>query len=237
MASVAWYSHAATRREEVAAVTTAETATLWIHIAAGFLALFAGVVAIVTQKGGPRHRRAGRWYVYAMAIVAGTALLLYGFEQSTDRTFLSLIAIFSFYFAYSGYRVLSRKRPADGPETVDWVALALLGLASLGMLGMGAGFQLAGDGFGIVLLVFGAIGSLLTARDVLAFSDVRGAGTWVGEHVTRMGAGYIATVTAVSTVNFVFLPEIARWLLPTLVGSPLIAYAINRYEREFGLAD
>lgn len=51
-----------------------------------------------------------------------------------------------------------------------------------------------------------------------------------------MGAGYIATVTAFSTVNFLFLPLVARWLWPTVVGLPAIAHAIRRYEREVGVA-
>lgn len=104
----------------------AEAVTLWIHVAAGFLALFAGVGAIVTKKASPTSPRRSDLPV-RVAVAAGTALFLYGFEQSTARTVLSLIAIFSFYFAYWDYRVLSRKRPAVGPETVDWVAVVLLG--------------------------------------------------------------------------------------------------------------
>lgn len=212
-----------------------EALTLWIHIAAGFLALFAGLGALATKKGGRRHRRAGRAYVYAMAVVAGTALALFAFEQSTARQFLSLIAIFSFYFAFSGYRVLSRKRQADEPTPVDWVAVACLGLASLGILAVGGGFWLAGNGFAPVLLVFGTIGSAFAAGDLLAFSGRRAGGTWLGEHVLRMGAGYIATVSAFSSVNFLFLPTVARWLWPTAVGVPAIAWAIRHYEARFGL--
>jgi hypothetical protein len=36
-------------------------------------------------------------------------------------------------------------------------------------------------------------------------------------------------------VNFDFLPTAARWLWPTLLGSPLLAYAVGRYERRFGV--
>lgn len=218
-------------------MVTAETATLWVHIAFGFLALFAGLIAIATRKGGRRHRRAGRAYVYGMAVVTATALGLFGFAQTTDRTVLALIAIFSFYFAVSGYRVLSRKRPDAGARGVDWLAVGLLVLASVGILSLGGLFWLDGNDFAPVLLVFGAIGSVFAANDVAVFLDLRSGGTWVGEHVLRMGAGYVATVTAFSTVNFVFLPELARWLLPTLIGSPAIGWAIVHYEREFGLAD
>lgn len=217
-------------------MVTAEAVTVWIHVAAGFLALFAGVVAIATRKGGRRHRRSGRAYVYGMAVVAATALGLFGFAQTADRTVLALIAVFSFYFAFSGYRVLSRKRPDAKATGVDRVAVALLALASVGILGLGGLFWLDGNDFAPVLLVFGAIGTVFAVNDAAVFRDWRSGGTWIGEHVLRMGAGYIATVTAFSTVNFLFVPLVVRWLWPTAIGTPAIAYAIRRYEREFGLA-
>lgn len=212
-----------------------EAITLRVHIAFGFVALFAGVGAIATRKGGRRHRRAGRTYVYAMAGVTATALGLFAFEQSTARQFLALVAVFSFYFAFAGYRTLSRKRPGDEPTAVDWVALGCLALAGLGILAFGARFWLAGNDFAPVLLVFGAIATVVAANDGRTFSGRREGGTWLGEHVFRMGAGYIATVTAFSSVNFLFLPLVARWLWPTIVGVPAIAWAIRHYEAAFGL--
>jgi uncharacterized membrane protein len=214
-------------------MVTVESMTLWIHIAAGFLALFAGLGAIVTQKGGQRHRRSGRVYVGAMAVVSGTALALFPMDPSFDRGFLSLIAVFSFYFAFSGYRVLSRKRPADDPGTVDWAAVSLLGLASAGLFVLGAVQYVGGSGFATVLLVFGGIGTVFAVSDVRKLRADVDRGAWVSEHLTRMGAGYIATVTAFSTVNFLFLPVVARWLWPTLVGTPLLFVAASRYERTF----
>ena len=61
-------------------------------------------------------------------LLAATGLLIF------RDAILGFVAVFSFYFAFSGYRVLSRKRPADGPTAVDWAAVACLGLASLGIL-------------------------------------------------------------------------------------------------------
>lgn len=209
---------------------TAETLTLWVHVAAGFVALFGGLGALASRKGGRRHRRFGRAYVYAMAVVSGSALVLFGFEQSTDRQFLSLVAIFSFYFAYSGYRVLSRKRPTDDPAAVDWTALGLFGVASVGLVVLGALQYVAGASLAVVVLVFGGIGVAFTASDFRTFRADPEPGGWVTEHVVRMGAGYIATVTAFATVNFTFLPEIARWLGPTVVGSAIIVYYTREYE-------
>ncbi|QIO23464.1 DUF2306 domain-containing protein [Haloarcula sp. JP-L23] len=214
-------------------MTTVETATLWVHIAAGFLALFAGVGAFVTEKGSLRHRRAGRAYVYGMVVVAATALALFALDPTATRQFLALVAVFSFYFVFSGYRVLSRKRPADAPTAVDWGAVTLYGLASVGLLAMGALQLLAGNGFAVVVLVFGVLGTVLTVADVRSFRTEADPRAWLGEHVTRMGAGYIATVTAFSAVNFVFLPTVGRWLWPTLLGTPLLVYLQRRYEARF----
>ncbi|WP_267641347.1 hypothetical protein [Haloarchaeobius amylolyticus] len=215
-------------------MNTIESVVLGVHIVAGFVALFAGAGAIVTEKGGTRHRRLGRTYVYGMAVVSTTALGLLAIEQSVGRIFLGLVAIFSFYFAYSGYRVLSRKRPADRAETEDWVAVALFGLSGVGLLAMGGWFSLAGEAFAVVMFVFGAIATVIAGQDVQRF---RAATTepreWFFEHLQRMGGAYIATVTAFGTVNFTFLPQIARWLAPTLVGGIAIWYAARRYRQQF----
>ncbi|WP_254271639.1 DUF2306 domain-containing protein [Haloarcula marina] len=211
-------------------MTTAESATLWVHIAAGFLALFTGAGAFATTKGGLRHRRLGRTYVYGMAVVSGTALVLFALDPTANRQFLALVAVFSFYFAFSGYRVLSRKRPADAPTAVDWAAVGLYGLASVGLLVMGIAQSLAGNGFAAVMLVFGGLGTVLAVGDVRSFRTENEPRAWLGEHATRMGGGYIATVTAFSAVNFVFLPTVGRWLWPTLVGTPVLVYLQRRYE-------
>lgn len=216
-------------------MTTVEDVTLWVHIAAGFLALGAGAGAFATEKGGRRHRRFGRAFVYAMGVVAATAVVLYPLRPNLLRLFLVLVAVFSFYFVFSGYRVLSRKRPADGPTRVDWVAVGSLGLSGAGLVAIGGSLFVRGAGFGPVLLVFGTIALIFTGIDVRGFRREGERGAWVGQHVTRMGAAYIATVSAFSAVNFDFLPTAARWLWPTLLGSPLLAYAVGRYERRFGV--
>ncbi|KTG26587.1 DUF2306 domain-containing protein [Haloferax profundi] len=209
-----------------------EDATLAIHVVAGFAALFAGLGAIVTTKGGRRHRRAGRIFVAGMTIVAVTSLVLFVFDPSPGRTFLALVAVFSYYFVFSGDRVLSRKRPTDRPGTVDWVAVGLLTVAGSGLLVMGAYLLLAGDGFATVMLVFGAAGAGFGLRDIRAFRRARAESReWFFEHIGRMGGGYIATVTAFSSVNFEFLPMVVAWLWPTVVGTPLIFLTIRKYKR------
>jgi hypothetical protein len=47
------------------------------------------------------------------------------------------------------------------------------------------------------------------------------------------GGGYIATVTAFSSVNFTFLPSVVSWLWPTVIGTPLIFLLVRRYRTQF----
>jgi hypothetical protein len=112
-------------------------AVRWMHILAGFTAFFAAPVPMLTAKGGKTHRRWGKIYFWAMAVVAAAAMVLALWRAIL---FLAFIAVFSFYFGFRGYRVLSRKRPlqGQGPSAIDWAAavLAFLGSVTLMVLGI-----------------------------------------------------------------------------------------------------
>src|SRR5712691_10750914 len=95
-------------------------AVRWTHILAGFTAFFIAPVPLLTAKGGKTHRRWGKIYFWAMAVMAATAMVL---ALWRPNMFLAFIAVFSFYFAFRRYRVLSRKRLlGQGPSPLDWAA-------------------------------------------------------------------------------------------------------------------
>jgi uncharacterized membrane protein len=213
----------------IEAMPASEALTLWIHIIAGVIALLAGGGALVTTKGGHRHRLAGRFYVGAMAVVVGTVLPLLAFDPTSNRIFLTLIAIFSGYFAFSGYRVLSRKRSSDTVGRIDWIAGLLVVGACLFLGGWGVRFLLGGDSFGIVMTVFGAIGLSVGFSDLREFRNADRRSPWIIDHLGRMMGAYIATVTAVSVVNFSDISPIISWLWPTVIGVPLIWYWFRKY--------
>ena len=93
----------------------------WIHISAGTLALVLAPLAMLTVKGGRAHRRWGQIYFWSMAVVAATAAVL---ALWRPQIFLALLAVFSFYLAFTGNRSLWRKRPAHGERATaaDWAA-------------------------------------------------------------------------------------------------------------------
>jgi len=207
---------------------TLETVTLWLHVAAGAVALLAGAAALVTEKGSLRHRRAGKGFVASMAVVVGTVFPLLALDPTPFRAFLALVATFSGYLAFSGYRVLSRKRPADGPAAVDWLGAAAVLVACLALGGWGVARLAAGDPFGVVMATFGAIGLAFGATDVRAFR-AEGGGEWMVVHLQRMVAAFVATVSAVSAVNLTDALGVVAWLWPTAAFVPLIAYWSRKY--------
>lgn len=209
-------------------MVTFEAWSLWLHIAAGTVALLAGLGALVTSKGGRRHRQAGKGFLVSMSVVIMTVFVLLGVDPTVFRTILTLVAIFSGYLAFSGYRVLSRKRPTDTAHLVDWIAALSVVVACGGLGAWGGNWALDGNSFGIVMMVFGGIGIAFGATDMRSFYT-DGREEWMVSHLQRMIGAFIATVSAVSAVTLTPVIGVVAWLWPTLLGVPIIAYWSNRY--------
>ena len=206
---------------------------LWLHIAAGVIALMAGIGAIVTTKGGHRHNQAGKLYSATMGIVVVSAFPL---AVWAENWFLFAIAIFTGYLIGSGYRVILRRRTGEvAPTRTDYTLQGGMLLVGGGMITGGGYGAIAGVmELGEVLVVFGGIGGVLAVRELYELRRAKADRTpWFRRHIVFMGGGYIATVTAAVTVNLTMLPEPVRWLGPTFVGSPLITYAVLKYRNQF----
>ena len=202
-------------------------ALLSIHIAAGFAALIMAAVAAVTPKGERWHVYAGRVFVLGMAVVFLTAVPM---TLIKPNLFLLLIAVFSFYLALTGWLRARNRRGI--PTPAEWAAAGAMMLTAVVMAVRGVVVLRAGDSMGTVLLVFGAIGGLLAARDVQSLRAHRYTGTIrIVAHLTRMMAGTIATVTAFTVVNVRIEPQFVVWLAPTVVLTPVIVYWSARMRR------
>jgi len=215
---------------------TVDGLLLVTHIAAGFTALFVAPGAMIASKGGAWHRRWGKIYYWAMAAVCATALGLVFFRPNI---FLTMVAVFSFYMCYIGYRVLNMKRPdireSDRPKPWDWLFVGLAFAASVvlvvfGLLTLNAGTEQTG----ITPIVIGGLGVFVTGSDLRWFiNPPTDRNAWWFRHMTGFLGGYIGTVSAFSVVNLTFLPEIVRWIWPTVVGSVMISVWVSRYARKF----
>jgi hypothetical protein len=202
----------------------------YLHIAAGFTGFFIAPVAMVMRKGGDRHRFWGKIYFYAMATATIAALIVAAYRPNY---FLLGLSVFSFHLAFSGYRILFRKRPdRDKPQSYDWlVTIATIGC---GVLLLILGFTKAHGAFQILFIVFGVgmgFNGLKLAIDYV--SSKRTKNDWFFDHMTGMLGSYIAAVTAFSAVNFSFLPTVVRWLWPLVIGVPLITIWVRKYKVKF----
>lgn len=203
---------------------------LFIHIASGMIALLTGLLAMLFKKGGKNHRLSGKIYFWCMMVVAVTALLM---SISKDIIFLTLIAVFSFYLSFSGYRAAYLKN--DRVAWIDWAMLLILALNGLYMTASG-GYALFRGNIGLnpVLVVFGLTCLAFTASDIDRFRRRRTAikTAWLFDHMSRMLGSYIATFTAFLVVNVQMNPAWLPWLLPTVIGTPMISVWIAYYKRK-----
>ena len=193
---------------------------LMVHIAAGSVALATAAIALITAKGGTHHIRAGRVYAIAMTVIFMTALPL---AILGSNVFLALIALFSFYLVFAGWRFARNRHGRAQP--VDWAAVAVMGLTGVGMWGYGAVLLLSGRAQWVTMAVFGSIAVALSAVDARFHIGQQASGKQrIARHLTNMLAGTIATVTAVVVVNVETDPVWLGWTLPTIVITPLIVW-------------
>lgn len=208
----------------------------WLHIMAGFTALFVAPIAMAVRKGGDAHRLWGRVFFYAMAVVAVTAIIVGVWR---NNMFLAMLAVFSFHMVASGYRSLYHKRLHAGqkPGTMDIVLQGTAGVVNGGLFIWGFVNILLGNRGGgtIIFLAFGLVGSFMVWRNIQRFyKRSHEKHEWLFAHMTGFLGGYIATVSAFSVVNLTFIhPAWLRWLWPTLVGAPLITLWVSYYRRKF----
>lgn len=197
---------------------------LAMHIAGGSVALLALLPAIVLSRGtglrvGRGHVLAGRVYVWAMVVAVGSA---YPLAIMLPSVFLGAVAVFTTFLVGSGWRWIRRGSQATAPLGRA-LAVGML-VAAVAMVIVGVGQLRGGDGLGVALLVFAAIGSALAVEDLRALRVARPARPQrVTLHLGRMLGGAIATVTAVLVVNVQSDPVWLAWIAPTVVGTPMIA--------------
>ncbi len=192
---------------------------LAVHIAAGSISLASAGVALATAKGGRWHVLAGRVYAVGMTVVFVTAVPLAVLGGSI---FLFLIALFSFYLVFAGWRFARNRQRRAHPA--DWFAVAAIGITGLAMWGYAVVIALGGSSQWVTLLVFGGIAIALGLADARFHRTQPGGARRVSRHLTNMMAGTIATITAVTVVNVEMDPAWVPWILPTVVITPLIVW-------------
>lgn len=209
-----------------------ETILITTHVAAGAAVLMSGPIAMLTPKGGNGHRQAGKFYFWGMFTIFATAMLLISLVRF--NLFLLVIGIFSFYLAFSGYRVLRRKLPHQA-GWIDWAAAVISVLAGVGLFGVGVKMLVAPIGsyhlaLPILCMLFGYFTFKSGYDDILIFRkpNFDDKKWWKYHHIQAMMGSYIAAVTAFVVqsgdwmlpnwdFNWIF------WLLPAAILTPLVS--------------
>jgi uncharacterized membrane protein len=208
---------------------------LGVHITAGASAFLMAPIALATAKGGKQHRRWGMVYLWSMGAVAATAVPMAFFFPVR---FLALVAVFSFYFAFSGYRVLRLKQLSRGgsAQAIDWIAGAVTFTTSA-LLAWLSWFRPASiEVLPVVGVIFGLIGMRGSAGQLLSFvRKPKEKMFWWYTHLGNMIGSYIAAWSAFSVVTLtrVIGNHWYVWLWPVMVGVPAIAVTIAYYKRKF----
>jgi uncharacterized membrane protein len=217
------------------------TLTLYIHIAAGFIALVTGLVPMFAKKGGKAHVLWGTVYFWAMFVVALTALLR--FQMKISLIFLSGIAIFSFYNTFTGVRLIQRK-DSQKASSLDYFA-SILAMACAFMMLYFAwfAFQKGDTFFSVLFLIFGTFVFILAFKDLRVFMGKKVIDDedkpvpiryWFQNHISRMGGSYIATVTAFLVVNNPpYIPGLVVWIAPGVIGGTIITFVRRSYQKKY----
>ena len=196
---------------------------LTIHIIAGFTALFMAAVAVLTKTFNfdhKWHKYSGRVYHWGMIAVFVTALPM---TYLNPNPFLFLIAIFSYYSAFVGWRLAVNRKGV--PTIAEWGSVGIMGVTAVGMLLFGVYLLITGISDGVTLIVFGIIGAVMTRSDLKMYraGGVKGKDRII-VHLGRMLGATIATLTAFVVTNFVFEPAFILWLAPTVLITPIITW-------------
>jgi hypothetical protein len=84
---------------------------MWIHIAAGVVALVTGAAAIAVRKGGNVHAAFGAWFCVSMLVLGVTASILSPFKSPPESPIGGIMVC---YFVATAWMTAHRRNGAPG---------------------------------------------------------------------------------------------------------------------------
>lgn len=222
-----------------------------VHVLCGILSLIAGLVAMIANKGGKAHNRAGVVFYWSMFMIFVTTTIFFIlYPTNLKYQFFLGIGIVSFYPNWSGKRMLAMKKGLV-PTLLDKFAAWAVGFSGVCMLAYGMYLSqnpVKGyEGIYILFFVFSAI-SLSNAYGDLKYylGYVQPEKMhWFFAHAGKMIGAYSAAITAFC-VNIVpkFLPEntpgfvyLITWVGPGAVIGYLAGKLLKKYRAKFKIAE
>ncbi|MBN8822444.1 MAG: hypothetical protein J0I82_10485 [Spirosoma sp.] len=168
------------------------TLNLFTHVGFGTLALGIGLITLFYQNQPKHHIRYGRYFLYCLSIVVGTAAIGIVFFRSNP--FLLMLTLLGGYVGYSGYRAVQlRERKRTLPDSLLTIGVLVAG-------GLYArSMQLAGGNWSptVVYSTLSALG-LVGGYDLLKYVWLheRLKTWWLYEHIYKMLSAYSAILSA-----------------------------------------
>ena len=229
-----------------------------LHIVAGFVGLAAFWVPVFAKKGGRAHVRFGliyTWCAYAVTLTAVVVSLgrvvsyrldgigiterpdLYGFT-----CLLGYLGITTLASVRQAIRVVATRKAPDALGSPFHVALSwasIAGSAAAVVVALAAWSEVSP-----ILLGMSPIGMIIGSNNLRVIRRPREHMAWFYSHLGSMLGGGIAFHTAFLVFGlgrFVSLEipgalAVLPWLLPTLIGIPVIVLWTRHYRRRFGQA-
>ncbi|WP_064198328.1 MULTISPECIES: hypothetical protein [Emticicia] len=222
-----------------------------VHVLCGILSLLAGLVAMITNKGGKVHNRAGMVFYWSMFMIfITTSIFFILYPTNLKYQFFLGIGIVSFYPNWSGKRMLAMKKGLI-PTLTDKVGAWSIGISGICMWAYGVFLTInPAKQFGslnILFFIFGTVSVLNAYGDLrLYLGYVKPEKMhWFFAHAGKMMGAYTAAITAFC-VNIVprFLPDntpsfvfILTWTAPGVILGILSARIIKKYKVKFKMAE
>lgn len=203
-----------------------------LHVFFGTIALVVAPLALAVRKGGRWHRRCGKAFILAMAVVVFSAGFLW---QQQGHLFLVPLGAITVYLLFNGTRVIARRkrrRPDEIDDHVDVLAAsaAIVAAAATIYLGTSGANPLLRE-IGPALIGIGGIGLAFGLNELLGFRGPRSKTGWLLAHLSAMIAAYASAATAFIVINAHAVPMMLRWTVPVAVAGMLIAAYALRYVR------
>ncbi len=203
--------------------------SLIVHILAGLTTLLAGPLAIFYRfNDTQKHRRAGKIFFYAMAIVCLTAIGGYlKYPGQPFFQFLLGVAAIVFGGVMRGVRAMQIMQGST-VRPLDFVYTALVGVFGVWMVAMAIWHFSNGSPsfFPVLFAIFGLMGLSGARLNYRYFSRpaVVHPLDWYQLHVGSMLGAFTASTTAFTVNSAHFLPWYLQWFGPALVLLPLQIY-------------
>ncbi len=225
---------------------------LSLHIVAGAVSLLTVAIPLLVKKGGRLHRRAGWTFTIAMAVVAVTGLILAGFwfamplqvkpmppEATVEalarrarglRLTAPFFVLLSCMTGYAMWMGIATARRIDARWPRGLFVTAILACA-LGVFAIGVGYGQW------VFVIFGAVGSVASARDLWRLTDPAPTGQErVITHLRAMLGGATAAFTAFTVQTAGRLTDdpwltVVVWTAPMILGATTTRLFVRRLRR------